>query len=136
VIARALWKEGVITPQAFDTACLLWAFGTLIGNTDMHSGNLSCLSEGLRPYELAPAYDMTPMAFAPTAGGGLPERSLELTVGEQVSAAAWKEALAMAQVFVRRLKGEEGFSAGFDECKIELLRYLAVAAVRIGRLEV
>lgn len=81
VIARALWKEEVITPQAFDTACLLWAFGTLIGNTDMHSGNLSCLSEGRRPYELAPAYDMTPMAFAPTAGGGLPDRTLELTVG-------------------------------------------------------
>ncbi|KZT13459.1 hypothetical protein A1D30_23895 [Acidovorax sp. GW101-3H11] len=69
MIARALWKESVITAQAFDTACLLRAFGTLIGNTDMHSGNLSCLSEGHRPYELAPVCDMTPMAFAPTAGG-------------------------------------------------------------------
>ena len=94
----------------------------------MHSGNLSCLSEGHRPYELAPAYDMTPMAFAPTAGGGLPDRALELTVGEQVSAAAWKEALAMAQVFVRRLEGEEGFSAGFDACKAELVRHVTVAA--------
>jgi hypothetical protein len=51
-----------------------------------------------------------------------------------VSAAAWKEALAMAQVFVRRLEGEEGFSAGFDECKAELVRYVAVAVERIGRL--
>lgn len=134
VIARALLKTGVITPQAFDTACLLWAFGTLIGNTDMHSGNLSCLSEGRRPYELAPAYDMTPMAFAPTAGGGLPDRTLELTVGEQVSAAAWKEALAMAQVFVRRVEGEDEFSAGFDACQAELERHVTVAAERIGRL--
>lgn len=134
VIAKALRKEGVITPQAFDTACLLWAFGTLIGNTDMHSGNLSCLSDGGRPYELAPAYDMTPMAFAPTAGGGLPERALELTVGEQVSAAAWKEALAMAQVFVRRVGDEEGFSVGFEVCKVELMRHVSVAAERIGRL--
>ena len=134
VIARALLKTGVITPQAFDTAYLLWAFGTLIGNTDMHSGNLSCLSEGRRPYELAPAYDMTPMAFAPTAGGGLPDRKLELTVGEQVSAAVWKEALAMAQVFVRRVEGEEGFSAGFDGCKAELVRHVTVAAERVGRL--
>ncbi|UCU97603.1 type II toxin-antitoxin system HipA family toxin YjjJ [Acidovorax radicis] len=134
VIAKALWKEGVITPQAFDTACLLWAFGTLIGNTDMHSGNLSCLSEGRRPYELAPAYDMTPMAFAPTAGGGLPDRALELTVGEQVSAAAWKEALAMAQVFVRRVEGEDEFSSGFEACKAELVRHVTVAAERIGRL--
>ena len=41
----------------------------LIGNTDMHNGNLSFVSEHNRPYELAPAYDMTPMAFAPTSGG-------------------------------------------------------------------
>jgi hypothetical protein len=77
---------------------------------------------------------MTPMAFAPTAGGGLPNRALELTVGEQVSAAAWKEALAMAQVFVRRLEGDQGFSAGFDGCRAELLRHVRVAAARIGRL--
>ncbi len=64
----------------------------------------------------------------------MPDRTLELTVGEQVSAAAWKEALAMAQVFVRRLEDEAGFSAGFDACKAELLRYVAVAAERIGRL--
>lgn len=79
---------------------------------------------------------MTPMAFAPTAGGGLPDRTLELTVGEQVSAAVWKEAFAMAQVFVRRVEDEQGFSAGFDVCKAELLRHVAVAAERIGRLAV
>ena len=100
----------------------------------MHSGNLSCLSEGHRPYELAPAYDMTPMAFAPTAGGGLPDRALELAVGEQVSGAASKEAVAMAQMFVRPLEDDKGFSAGFDECKAELPRRVTVAAERVGRL--
>jgi hypothetical protein len=63
----------------------------------------------------------------------LPERALELTVGEQVSAAAWREGLAMAQVFVRRLQGDAGLSAGFDECKAELLRHVAVASERIAR---
>jgi hypothetical protein len=77
---------------------------------------------------------MTPMAFAPTAGGGLPDRTLELTVGEQVSAAAWKKALVMAQVFVRRLGDEEGFSTGFDACKAELVRHVTVAVGRVGRL--
>jgi hypothetical protein len=52
---------------------LLWAFGTLIGNSDMHSGNLSFVSEHGRPYDIAPAYDMTPMTFAPRSGGGLPD---------------------------------------------------------------
>jgi hypothetical protein len=62
------------------------------------------------------------------------DRALELTVGEQVSAVAWKEALGMAQVFVCRLEGEEAFSAGFDACKAELVRHVTVAVERIGRL--
>ena len=66
----------------------------------------------------------------------MPDRTLELTVGEQVSAAAWKEALAMAQVFVRRVEGEEAFSAGFDACKAELIRHVTVTAERISRLAV
>ncbi len=42
----------------------------------------------------------------------------------------------MAQVFVRRLEGEEGFSADFDACKVELLCHVIVASERIGRLAV
>ena len=42
----------------------------------------------------------------------------------------------MARVFVRRLEDEEGFSAGFDGCKAELVRHVTVAAERIGRLTV
>ena len=59
------------------------------------------------PYELAPAYDMTPMAFAPTAGGGLPDRALELTVGEQVNAAA-KRLLDPAQLYTVIVGKPEG----------------------------
>ena len=55
-------------------------------------------------------------------------------MGEQVSAAAWNGALGMAQVFVRRVKEGDAFSAGFDACKTELVRHLMVAAERIGRL--
>lgn len=133
-IARALEREGVIAPQAMDRACLLWAFGSLIGNTDMHSGNLSCITEHGRPYQLAPAYDMTPMAFAPTAGGDLPLRSLDLTIGDQVSARTWHQALPLAQEFVRRLQDATGLSAGFAPCIAELQRHVALATERIGRL--
>ena len=34
----------------------------LTGITDMHSGNLSFLDDGNRPYTLAPAHDMLPLA--------------------------------------------------------------------------
>ena len=66
----------------------------------------------------------------------MPVRRLELTEGEQVSTAAWKDALAMAQMFVRQFYGDAGLSADFDECKAELLRYVTVAAERVGRLAV
>jgi HipA-like C-terminal domain len=52
----------------------LWHFGRLIGNTDMHAGNLSLwvaghsLAELLRGrFTLAPVYDMLPMRWRPDA---------------------------------------------------------------------
>ena len=41
VITRRLASAGHISALCADGAKLLWAFGTLIGNSDMHSGNLS-----------------------------------------------------------------------------------------------
>ena len=133
-LARALERLHVIAPGAVDGACLLWAFGTLIGNTDMHSGNLSFMSEQGRPYDLALAYDMTPMVFAPTAGGDLPVRSLELRVGAQVPPSAWRQALPLAQEYVRRLSRVDGLSAGFASCLEALRQHVALAEPQIGRL--
>lgn len=44
-IAQALAKEKYIDPAAADAVALLQAIGVLIGNTDMHTGNLSFVSE-------------------------------------------------------------------------------------------
>jgi len=49
------------------TLCLLDAFGALIANTDRHHGNVSLLLHQHR-WQLAPAYDMLPMFYAPVAG--------------------------------------------------------------------
>lgn len=133
-IARGLVKARVITQHAAAHAQALWAFGALIGNTDMHSGNLSFISEGGCPYEVAPAYDMTPMVFAPAAGGDLPERQLDLKVDSQVSPAAWKTALPLAQRYVRKLQQDARFSASFESCIALLEQHVMLAAKRIGRL--
>ncbi len=37
----------------------------LIGNTDRHFGNVTLFDRYEGPFELAPAYDMLPMLFAP-----------------------------------------------------------------------
>ncbi|MEZ5707288.1 MAG: type II toxin-antitoxin system HipA family toxin YjjJ [Burkholderiaceae bacterium] len=53
------------------TLCLLDAYGALIANTDRHHGNISLLLQHDR-WQLAPAYDMLPMLYAPVAGEIVP----------------------------------------------------------------
>jgi len=67
-----------LTPKAFERVQALWAFGSLIGNADMHNGNLSYKAEQLgahsdeAAFDTAPVYDMTPMSFSPTSSARLP----------------------------------------------------------------
>lgn len=132
-MARALARERVITAAAVQGTDMLWAFGTLIGNTDMHAGNLSFMSDTGPPYTLAPAYDMTPMAFAPGIGGDLPQRPLALHIADQVSAQAWRQALPLAQAFVQRLT-QAPLSASFAPCLTALQAHVAQACTRIAHL--
>lgn len=65
---RALVAAGAVPAALLDPVRRLEGFGRLIANTDMHFGNLAFLARGVRVEELAPAYDMGPMAFAPRQG--------------------------------------------------------------------
>ncbi len=49
----------------------LHAFGRLIGNTDMHQGNIGFHLVDHGPLPLAPTYDMLPMSLAPSRTGVL-----------------------------------------------------------------
>jgi hypothetical protein len=120
--ARRLAAEGVIRPEALPGADLLWAFGTLIGNTDMHGGNLSFIGEHGRPFDLAPAYDMLPMAFQPRAGGGLPDEIPAPRIHPEVPDATWRRALALAEEFHARL-----LSPGFRTCAAAVGRHIEAA---------
>ncbi|MGJ4749063.1 HipA domain-containing protein, partial [Leptospira sp. SA-E8] len=60
MLAARLAQMKLITSQAAADAALLYAFGALIGNTDMHHGNLSFTADDGFPCALAPAYDMLP----------------------------------------------------------------------------
>lgn len=133
-ITARLAAERHISRQAHETACLLHAFGTLIGNTDMHPGNLSFVTDGDRPYELAPAYDMLPMAFAPRASGELPNSLPAPLLDSQVTTAHWQAALVLGRAYLERLREENGFSTGFAGCIAALAAHLAVGEMRIGRL--
>ena len=134
VVAQRLAAMGNITSEAAEATAVLWAFGTLIGNTDMHSGNLSFVSEHGRPYHLAPAYDMTPMAFAPSSSGKLPNTVPAVTLHASVRNDHWRTALAMAQSYFAALRVCEDFSAEFEVCVDALAAHLESASAQVARL--
>ena len=134
VLVKTLAGLGVVSPEAADATELLWAFGVLIGNTDMHAGNLSFVSDTGRPYHLAPAYDMTPMAFAPSSGGKLNNTIPSLALHASVRNDFWRQALALAQSYFATLRDSHGFSQDFDVCVDALEAHLENAGQQISRL--
>jgi hypothetical protein len=95
------------------TLCLLDAFGALIANTDRHHGNVSLLLHEHR-WQLAPAYDMLPMFYAPVAG--------EVVARDWASQAprpnahtlsVWPQARALALAFWQQAAGDARISPAF-----------------------
>jgi hypothetical protein len=134
VVTAELARQKVITAQAHEGATLLYAFGTLIGNTDMHAANLSFVSDQGRPYALSPAYDMLPMAFSPTAGGVMIDTVSSAHIHPAVDGASWRAARELAQTYLARLQSDTRFSAAFQPCMEALQAHLTDAAQKIGRL--
>lgn len=94
---EALAKQGLITVQELRQIAAIFAFGHYIGNTDMHSGNLSFfVDDVITPkIRLAPVYDMLPMMWRPDPHYGLsdsPVRQQFMPAGfaaEQTQARQW-----------------------------------------------
>jgi hypothetical protein len=133
-LTKPLAQAGHITPQAFETACLLYAYGVLIGNVDMHAGNLSFITDNGRPYDLAPAYDMLPMAFAPRTSGDLPQSLSPARLDAAISPDQWRRALTLADNFVHALRQSKSFSSDFAPCITALDQHLAAAREQVGRM--
>ena len=85
------------------TVRTLLEFGRLIGNTDMHFGNLSLWAdEPVRArFSLAPLYDMLPMRWRPDAFTGLHD----YTTFEPQRPTRGAASIVLAQQFWRRLAG-------------------------------
>jgi hypothetical protein len=95
---------------------LLYAFGLLIHNSDMHFGNLSLLHEGPASvqFSLAPCYDMLPMRFAPTAQGIRPLQIPKI-VPQADLLGVWPQALSLAQEFWSRVMADPHISSNFAQ---------------------
>jgi hypothetical protein len=134
VVVKLLAAQAVVTREAAEACEVLWAFGVLMGNNDMHGGNLSFVSEQGRPFHLAPAYDMTPMAFAPSSSGKFPSSMPATALHASVRNDHWRQAHAMAQSYLAALQGCKEFSADFEVCVNALSAHLGSASAQIARL--
>lgn len=96
-LAAGLAAAHFLAPEDVERIQHLWWFGRLIGNTDMHPGNLSFRPQG--KLTLAPTYDMLPMLYAPLRGGEVPARHFEPPLPLPPQRSAWATACAAAVLF-------------------------------------
>ncbi|MBU1309120.1 MAG: type II toxin-antitoxin system HipA family toxin YjjJ [Gammaproteobacteria bacterium] len=133
-LVKALVEDGHVKAEAAEATEKRWAFGRLIGNTDMHNGNLSFIGSNGRPYSLSPAYDILPMYFAPKSSGEMMNTLAPITISNDACPNSWRDALANARLFIARAMIDERFSSNFRPCLEALARNIDQAAVQIGEL--
>lgn len=107
-----LVRENVLSPPVADSVRRLELFGELIGNTDMHPGNLSFFARGEQVEELTPCYDMLPMVYAPQHGE-LPPSHFEPPMPRPSDGPWWRAVHRMARTFWTRAATDERVSTEF-----------------------
>jgi hypothetical protein len=111
-----LAELGHLPRQDAQTVHVLLYFGRLIGNTDMHFGNLSLAVNDMArlanpKFSLAPCYDMLTMAYKPSEfKDELGYTALEVPRQPLGSDAPWQQALTMAKEFWETLAETEAVS--------------------------
>lgn len=113
--AMDLQRLGLVDAAGIGTIRHLHAFGELIGNTDMHTANLSFWMENNVPFRVAPAYDMLPMLWAPGPQGEITERNFAPAPPLPVALEAWRNAAGWAVEFWSRVLGDSRLSPAFRD---------------------
>jgi len=110
-----LAEQRLISLEDAARGTLQWAFGRLIANGDMHSGNLSFFRQAAG-LSLTPAYDMLPMSFAPNSSGHMRDKPPQIALDPAVPREVWFRALAMAQRYWQMIAAGAEWSDDF--CRI------------------
>lgn len=112
--AGNLQRLGLIDADSLAVIRRLSAFGELIGNTDMHFGNLAFFLTDTLPLRVTPAYDMLPMLWSPGNQGELIERRFAPAPPVPAMTEAWREAEGWAEGFWARVADGGRLSDGFS----------------------
>ena len=127
--AETLVAQRRLPPDAASQVHALRHFGRLIGNADMHFGNLSlevAPTDAARGrFTLAPLYDMLPMRWRPDVSSG--DLGLLPFTPEPVSLQS--PARALAEVFWSRLATDRALSAEFRSLAVVMRGRVVASAV-------
>lgn len=109
-----LLSAGLVDENAQAVVRLLQSFGDLIGNTDMHPGNLSFFLTDIIPLQVTPAYDMLPMLWALGAQGEIVTRRFAPSPPVPAMEEPWRQAAAMAENFWSRVAADDRLTQDFS----------------------
>ncbi|MGH8210740.1 MAG: type II toxin-antitoxin system HipA family toxin YjjJ [Steroidobacteraceae bacterium] len=111
-----LLERGLIDVDISHAITRLWHFGQLIGNTDMHDGNLSFrprVTASGPALNLAPVYDMLPMLYAPQRGVELASVTFAPRLPLPAERETWQQAASAAGAFWAQAADDARISAEF-----------------------
>jgi hypothetical protein len=132
VAAAGLRERGWIGESDLRAVRLRRLFGRLIGNTDMHFGNLAFILEPELPLRLAPTYDMLPMLWAPRPGDATPAPEFTPLAPMPAELELWPEAATLAERFWSLVEADARVSDGFRPHASAALRAVRTLRLRFG----
>lgn len=127
--AGELLRHGLIDEASVAIIQRLQAFGELIGNSDMHPGNLAFFLGDTLPLQVTPCYDMLPMQWAPGAQGEIVNHPFAPAPPVPALLETWRDAAAMAEDFWERAAGDSRITPAFARMAEDAL--LAVRRLRV-----
>jgi hypothetical protein len=98
--AHTLSRNELLSDEHVRQIALLDAFGAQIANNDRHLHNVCVFPRDDR-YDLAPAFDQLPMAYAPQASGNMLEQPVKVARPSAETLHVWGEANSMARAYWR-----------------------------------
>jgi hypothetical protein len=120
--ARALEAAELIHSSDREKIIRLHCFGELIGNSDMHFGNISFFLAERFPLPLCPVYDMLPMYFRPTSAGEIRRANLAPNLPRPENETAWRETWPVAYEYWKRVSRSAEISRAFRQIARESIR--------------
>ncbi len=128
-----LKEVGMVDAVTLRQVQRIWAFGRLIGNSDMHAGNLSFFLSD-RPLDLTPVYDVLPMAWAPGSSGNMRADCIEINIDADVPGEVWLEMQPWAQRYWQELSLNVMLSEPFRQIAAGMAEQVGQLSDRLRRL--